>query len=184
MKCKSCKADFEPFSAHNSTIKQTMCVQCLIAKGNEKRIKTAKKEWAKEKSELKAKLKTKSEWLNEFQVLFNTYIRERDVGKPCISCDAVMAKSDINAGHFFSVGAYPNLRFNEDNVHSQCIYCNKHLHSNATEYSIRLPYRIGRERYDKLLMQRNESGKLSVADIKEQITKYKNLIKELQSKRV
>lgn len=183
MKCKSCKADFEPFSAHNSTIKQTMCVQCLIAKGNEKRIKTAKKEWAKEKSELKAKLKTKSEWLNDFQKVFNTYIRERDCGKPCISCDKPL-RGKFDAGHYFTVGAYPNIRFNEDNVHGQCVECNQHKHGNITEYAIRLPYRIGQQRYDDLLIQRNDSNKLSVADIKEQTTKYKNLIKELQSKRV
>jgi hypothetical protein len=183
MKCK-CGKEFEPLTAHNSTIKQKMCVPCLIAKGAEKRIKTAKKEWSKEKAVMKDKLKKHSEWLNDLQKIFNTYIRTRDVGKPCISCDIKMQKSDVNAGHFFSVGAYPNLRFNEDNCHSQCIHCNKHLHSNATEYSIRLPYRIGQERYDKLLMDRNESNKLTVSEIKEKIDYYKKLTKELENKRL
>jgi len=135
MICKQCKAEFEPLTAHNSTIKQKMCVPCLIAKGNEKRIKTAKKEWSKEKAVIKEKLKTHSEWLNDFQKIFNTYIRVRDFGKPCISCDRPL-KDKFDAGHYFSVGAYPNIRFNNDNVHGQCVYCNQHLHGNISEYAM------------------------------------------------
>ena len=182
MKCK-CGNEFEPFSSHNSTIKQKMCVQCLIAKGNEKRAKTANSVWKKEKSELKEKLKTKSEWLNDFQKVFNTYIRERDYKKPCISCDKPLT-GKFDAGHYFTVGAYPNIRFNEDNVHGQCVECNQHKHGNIAEYSIRLPYRIGQQRYDKLLMERNESNKLSINDIKELIFIYREKVKQLQEKRI
>ena len=182
MKCKSCSNEFEPFSSHNSTIKQKMCVPCLIAKGSEKRAKTANSVWRKEKSELKEKLKTKSEWLNEFQKVFNTYIRERDYKKPCVSCDKPLA-GKFDAGHYFTVGAYPNIRFNEDNVHGQCVECNQHRHGNIAEYSIRLPYRIGQERYDKLLMSRNESNKLSIEDIKLLICSYKEKINIFQQNR-
>lgn len=182
MKCKSCGNEFEPFSSHNSTIKQKLCVQCLIAKGNEIRAKTANIVWKKEKSALKEKLKTKSEWLNDFQKVFNTYIRERDYKKPCISCDKPLI-GKFDAGHYFTVGAYPNIRFNEDNVHGQCVECNQHKHGNIAEYSIRLPYRIGQQRYDKLLMERNESNKLSVEDIKQLICSYKEKIKIFQQNR-
>ena len=181
IKCK-CGAEFEPLNAYNSTIKQKMCISCLIAKGAEKRNKTAKKEWSKEKALIKDKIKTHSEWLRDLQKVFNTYIRVRDYQKPCISCDRPLI-SKHDAGHFFSVGAYPNIRFNEDNVHGQCVYCNQHLHGNISEYAIRLPYRIGQERYDKLLLDRNESNKLTVSDIKVKIEYYKNKIKEIENKR-
>lgn len=177
MKCK-CGNDFEPMY-RNSILVSKLCVQCLIKKGQEKQ----RKSWQKEKSDLKAKLKTKSEWLNDFQKIFNTYIRERDLKKPCISCDkSLIGKFD--AGHYFTVGAYPNIRFNEDNVHGQCVECNQHKHGNIAEYSIRLPYRIGQQRYDKLLMERNDSNKLSIEDIKQLISDYKEKIKILQQNRM
>lgn len=181
MICK-CGNEFEPMTTYNSTIKQKKCLKCLIEGGNEKRRKEAKKEWSKEKADIKAKLKTHSEWLNDLQKVFNTYIRTRDLNKPCISCDRPLS-SKFDAGHFFSVGAYPNIRFNEDNVHGQCVYCNQHLHGNVSEYAIRLPYRIGQERYDTLLLKRNESGKLSIEEIKQAIAHYNNLTNELKSKR-
>jgi len=182
MKCK-CGNEFEPMTTYNSTIKQKQCLQCLIKHGNEKRKKDSKKDWQKEKSELKAKLKTHSEWLKDLQAIFNTYIRERDKGKPCISCDTPL-KGKFDAGHFFSVGAYPNIRFNEDNVHGQCVYCNQHKHGNINEYAIRLPYRIGQERYDNLLISRNESNKLTTAEIKDKIAYYKEKVKFIQLNRI
>lgn len=181
MKCK-CGAEFEPMTAYNSTIKQKQCLQCLIKNGNEKRKKIERADWRKEKAETKAKLKTHSEWLKDLQSVFNAYIRERDAKKPCISCDKPLINK-FDAGHFFSVGAYPNIRFNEDNVHGQCVFCNQHRHGATNEYAIRLPYRIGQERYDKLLIDRNESNKFTVAEIKEKIAYYKLQIKKLQFNR-
>ena len=177
MKCK-CGNEFEPMY-RNDILVSKLCVKCLIDKGREKR----KKQWRKEKTELKARLKTKSEWLNDLQKIFNTYIRERDCGKPCISCDKPL-RGKYDAGHYFTVGAYPNIRFDEDNIHGQCVECNQHKHGNITEYAIRLPYRIGQQRYDDLLLRRNESNKLSVEDIKSKISEYKNKTKELQQKRL
>ena len=140
--CK-CGNEFEPYHKANSTIVSRICITCLLAKSNTKRKKTQRKET----KELKTALKTHSEWLRDLQKVFNTYIRERDKGKPCISCDRPLANK-FDAGHFFSVGAYPNIRFNEDNTNGQCVHCNQHKHGNVSEYAIRLPYRIGQERYD------------------------------------
>lgn len=79
--------------------------------------------------------------------IFNTFIRMRDKGKPCISCGAF---TDLQAGHFFSAGHYTHLRFNEDNVWGQCVRCNYHLHGNQAEYRIGLIKRIGEEKVKQL----------------------------------
>lgn len=176
MKCK-CGNEFEPMY-RNGLLITKLCFECLIRKGKEKQ----KKDWCKEKSEMKAKLKTKSEWLNDFQKVFNTFIRERDLGKPCISCNKQL-RGKYDAGHMFTVGAYPNIRFNEDNVHGQCVECNQHKHGNVAEYAIMLPLRIGQERYEKLLQDRNKSANLSIEDIKELIFKYKEKTKDIRLKR-
>lgn len=173
-KCLVCKDKFTP---QNNT--QIVCSPvCAINYMKKQNVKN----WKQDKKQLKIKLLTHKDYLNILQKVFNTYIRQRDKGKPCISCDKPYKQNDINASHFFSVGAYPNLRFNEDNVHSSCIRCNKELHGNIKEYDLRLPNRIGTERYNLLLESRNKPLKLSIEEIKELIAIYKQKTKELCSK--
>ena len=102
------------------------------------------KEWKKRKKVIKEELKTHSDYVKELQIVFNKYIRLRDKDKPCISCKN-MLKGKFDAGHFYSVGNYPGLRFNEDNVHGQCVHCNQWRGGNLHEYKDNLKIRIGEE---------------------------------------
>ena len=163
--CKICEKSFLPY-----TTTQPVCsFDCLIQYNSEKEAKKGVKIMKKE-------LLTHSDYLGLLQVVFNKYIRLRDKDKGCITCSRPF-RDKFDAGHFLSVGAYPNLRFNEDNVHGQCVHCNQHLHSNNAEYFVRLPERIGLDRFNKLLEQRNEPLKLSIPEIKTLIEKYKKLCK-------
>ena len=121
--------------------------------------------------------RTRTEWLSLLQIVFNKYIRLRDAGKPCISCDRPLGKV-FDAGHFLSVGRYPNLRFDESNTNGQCIYCNQHQHGNQIEYGLRLPLRIGQDAYNRLMNKRGDALKLTLDEIKELIKVYKLKIKE------
>ena len=78
---------------------------------------------------------------------FNAFIRERDKATKCISCSTGPIE---NAGHYYSAGHYPPLRFDEDDVHGQCIGCNKWKHGNLIEYRKGLVKRIGEERIKRL----------------------------------
>lgn len=172
IKCR-CGREFSPLY-QGGIRKSRVCLSCLAAKAREK----VKKDKKKKDKEAKEKLKTHSEWLQDLQKVFNKFIRIRDIDKPCISCGSrLIGKYD--AGHYFSVGAYPNLRFNEDNVHGQCVHCNQHKHGNINEYSLSLPLRIGIERFENLLAEREKPLKLSIEEIKEKIKYYKRKIKEL-----
>ena len=106
----------------------------------------------------KEKYKGKSvAWLKrECQKWFNRYIRIRDDGKPCISCGN---KNTSDASHFFSVRMYDALRFDEDNAHKSCTYCNRFAFGNIFYYTKRLPDRIGKERFDALVKRAEESKK-------------------------
>lgn len=86
--------------------------------------------------------------------MFNLYIRKRDDKLGCISCGS---HDQIQAGHYYSAGHYELLRFNEDNVHSQCLRCNYYLSGNLTHYREGLIKKIGIERVEKL----DEMAKLS-----------------------
>jgi predicted nucleic acid-binding Zn ribbon protein len=165
-KCKECGNTYTPFNS----LQQVCSHKCHS-------ILTEKKEWKKKKAELKVKLRTRTEWLNTLQKLFNQWIRLRDKNKGCISCDKPLT-AKFDAGHFLAVGSYPNLRFNEDNVHGQCVHCNQHKHGASAEYFIQLPNRIGLCKFNELLNSRNESLKLTLDEIQELIKIYKLKIKE------
>ena len=98
-------------------------------------------------SETKAKYITVPKLLQKATTKFNAFIRKRDAGKPCISCGQY---TTLQAGHFYSGGHYPNLKFNEDNVHGQCKRCNYFLSGNLTQYEKNLRERIGGDRVEQL----------------------------------
>lgn len=171
-KCVVCKDKFTP---QNNT--QIVCnPACAVEYMKRQR----SKEWKQQKKEIKQKLETKSEVLKAAQIVFNTYIRLRDKGKPCISCGSELVKT-YHAGHMFSVGSYPNLRFHENNVHGQCIECNLHKHGNVKEYDLRLQNILSKEEYSELLESRNKPLKLTLDEVKELIAIYKQKIKELKN---
>ena len=80
---------------------------------------------------------------------FNAFIRERDQDQPCISCGS---RTTLQAGHFYSGGHHSALRFNEDNVHGQCMRCNYYLSGNLNEYRKNLIKKIGVDRVEQLDM--------------------------------
>lgn len=174
IRCRRCKSDFEPIY-RNGIILSRLCLPCLSAKAKQK----VRKDHFRQTKEMKQQLKTKSNWLNDLQKVFNEYIRLRDRNKPCISCGKKLI-GKYDAGHYFTVGAYPNLRFYEDNVHGQCVECNQHKHGNISEYSLRLPNRIGQDCFNKLLEERNKLLNITIPEIQENIKYYKEKIKQLK----
>jgi hypothetical protein len=169
-KCKVCGVTFHPvYSSLQATCSAPKCI--LIHSQ-----KLASRKSKKELIDLKVRLKSVSQWRKELQQVFNRYIRERDKLKPCISCGKPL-KGKFDAGHYLSVGSYPNLRFSEDNCFGQCVECNQHKHGNLIEYSIGILQRIGPARVDRLMEARNQPLRLSVEEIKDKISYYKSKIK-------
>lgn len=180
--CKICKKKFEVQYSSTQVVCSFECSFEKVRRHQVKRGKEIAKEWKSRKSELKEKTMTISELLKLAQITFNTYIRLRDSNEPCISCGNKEAISGYDAGHFYSVGGYSSLRFNEDNVHKQCKRpCNMDLHGNFAEYRIRLIERIGIERVNDLEANRHKSVSYSREDLKDLISTYKQKIKELKN---
>jgi hypothetical protein len=96
-------------------------------------------------------LKTNSDWLREAQTSFNKYIRARDVGQDCISCDKPdNGKHQRHASHFIAVGESSKLRFNTYNVHTSCATCNDRHSGNLLKYRISLIKQIGVDKVEWL----------------------------------
>ena len=167
MRCKVCKNKFEPKWFLQKTCFDPKC----IIEWN-KKVKADK--WNKEKKAIKENLKTKGDYEKELQIVFNKFVRLRDKGNNCISCNKPCKKE--NAGHYRSVGSCPSLRFEELNVHLQCEYCNTHLHGNLIKYRINLISKIGIDKVE-LLESFNDLKKYSIEELKGLKEVYKLKIK-------
>ena len=179
-KCKECKTKFEPkYFNQKYCMEEDECIKAFTDGVRKKAEEKKKKEWRKEKKEIKDSLKTASDYRKELQVIFNSFIRLRDVNKPCISCNRPLVNK-YDAGHYFPSGSVPNLRYDEDNVHAQCVHCNRDKHGNLIEYGINLPDRIGIERLEQLKERRNEPLHLGIEEIKDLKLFYKQKIKLLE----
>ena len=137
-----------------------------------------------DKKETKRKLdamQTRPQLLKKAQTAFNAYIRARDKGKPCISCDKPLdgGANTFDAGHYRSVGSAPHMRFVEDNCHGQCKHCNNWLAGNHVEYRKRLLERIG-ERQLELLESDNTLRKYTKEGLEEIAKHYREETRRLE----
>ena len=166
-KCKVCKVVFTPI--------RSLQMVCSPVCGYEytKQLKT--KEWKVKKAKLKKEIMTVQELMKVAQIVFNKWIRQRDKGELCISCQKPPKKE--NAGHYFSSGGHKNVTFNEDNCHLQCEYCNTYLHGNLINYQIEIQKKIGADRLILLHEEAHKTRKFTRDELHEIITKYKNKLK-------
>ena len=170
-KCRVCKMSF---LAGSST--QVVCsLACSVSYVNEK----AAKQRRKENSLDRQRIKTKTQHLREAQTVFNRYIRLRDAGKPCISCDKPDdGTHQRHASHYRSVSAASQLRFDEANVSASCMQCNSHRSGNVVEYRIRLANKIGQDEVERLESS-HEVVKWDIDEIVVLKQRYREKIKEL-----
>ena len=171
MRCKNCKQKFEPIRFNHKYCLKDECIKAFVSEVKEKT-------WKETKTRMKSDLKTTQDWLKEAQIIFNKYIRLRDMGLPCVSCNTIPKKK--NAGHYFSSGGHSNVRFDEDNVHLQCEHCNTFLSGNLLNYQIGIEKRIGADRLIELQGKAHLEKRWSVDELKEIIKEYKTKVRQLQ----
>lgn len=178
-KCKVCKKPFKPFNS----LACVCSIDCSIqyAKDNkvQERVNNALNKAARaERKKAKDSIKTRSERLRDAQTAFNAYIRERDKNEPCISCGRYHTGQN-HAGHYRTVGAHPELRFNELNCHLQCSVCNNHKSGNIVEYRINLVKKIGADKVE-WLEGHHEPKKYSIEEIEQIKTTYRLKLRQLK----
>jgi hypothetical protein len=180
----ACGAQFVP-----SQLGQKVCGwSCGLAIAPVKQDKARKAIDQRERREIKVrkeKLKSRADHLREAQAAVNEYVRLRDAHLPCISCDSSPSDHDLitgsrwDAGHYRSVGACPELRFEPLNIHRQCVKCNRNLSGNAVEYRIRLVVRIGVEKV-AWIEGPHPARKYTVEEIKAIKAEFRAMTKDLK----
>ncbi|CAB4151747.1 Bacteriophage lambda NinG [uncultured Caudovirales phage] len=138
--CSVCK---DPFKQIYSTTQKVCSHKCAIILS---RIPKKTKEDKERKKIMVENITTIPQLIKKLEFEFNRFIRFRDLGQDCISCDKKLKDiRDYHAGHYYSAGHHSNIRFNELNVNGQCIECNTYLHGNLIKYRPKLENKIGNE---------------------------------------
>jgi hypothetical protein len=180
-RCRHCKEYGEVEAGVTVPLGWFCSMDHVIAHANEKskakQIKAFKKETVKLKKQVREH--DRSWHLKEAQSWFNKYIRLRDAGKPCISCDKPdNGQHQRHASHYRSVGACSSLRYDENNVHASCMTCNTHLSGNIREYTPRLIQKIGQAELERLQCAPKLKA-WTIDDLKEIIKAYKEKCKQM-----
>jgi hypothetical protein len=150
-KCKVCKTEFNPVRPMQKVCSPLCALEVSRQATEKKKAKEAQEDRKKTREKLDA-MRTKPQLVKLAQIAFNSYIRARDAGKPCICCGKPLGTepNSFDAGHYRSVGSAPHMRFVEDNVHGQTKYCNNYLASNPVGYRKGLIERIGLKRVEQI----------------------------------
>lgn len=170
--CTSCYPDWL-LNSENGRIKMEKALNKV--QSPRKELEKAVKE-KKERSALSAAH-------NTTKTIVHEYIRERDKGKPCISCGCNW-KPNFQAGHYYSAGSFETLKYDVNNIHGQCEQCNLFNSGNFENYTLLLPYRIGKEAFEKLTHLASIDKQFSkvwdvekLKSIREQIKEWKKKLK-------
>jgi hypothetical protein len=108
--------------------------------------------------------------------VFNAWIRERDSEDgffECVSCFRELPVKQMNAGHYVSKKNCLHLRYNEYNVHGECVWCNCFNESHLIGYRETLIGYYGLEKVLELEQARHNTVKFSSIDYLDIIEKYK-----------
>lgn len=178
-KCKACSEAFSPVRSLQ-VVCSPLCAIKFAKKAKARKEAVACREERKANREARERVKTRGDHLRELQASFNAWIRLRDLHQPCISCGRLPSwQGQWDAGHYRSRGSEPALRFEPDNVHKQCLPCNRHLSGNLIAYRVNLIEKIGLERVE-WLEGHHEAKKLTVPELQEMKAKFRAQFREMK----
>jgi len=114
--------------------------------------------------------------------IFSLYIRLRDADKKgictCITCKKKYHYTELDAGHFLSRRHF-SVRYDEQNVFSQCRYCNRYNAGQQFIYSIELEKKQ-KGLSKKLLKKSKQTQKFTTNDLQEMINLYQEKVESLK----
>ncbi|MDA3806634.1 MAG: recombination protein NinG [Thiomicrorhabdus sp.] len=138
---------------------------------------------------LKKTIMTRSDWIKKTKTACHNYIRARDEGKQCVTCDTVLFQGGVgggfDAGHYRDVGNSKHLEFHALNIFGQCKKCNNPAwggHSKIV-YRAEIVNRIGEDLVAKIDAD-NEPRKYTIQDFERLEVIFKRKLKLLKKQKV
>jgi hypothetical protein len=182
LKCCNCKDRFKRESMTNLPAGNFCSQDCIVdyaaSKGKKAVKDKAKKDHALRKRVFYANdLKTRKAAAKK---ACHDYIRLRDKGNPCICCGRPLGYK-FDAGHYLESGNNPKIRYDENNIHAQSVYCNQYQGGNSDDYRGRLIAKIGVDEVERLESMKGGTVKRTAQDYKDIEDYYKDKLKQLNS---
>lgn len=111
--------------------------------------------------------------------VFSNYIRQRDadVGGTvrCVTCRRLLFWKEAHAGHFVK-RQHRAVRWDERNVHAQCVSCNTYRGGQQDEYGLFIIRKYGNQVHEELLGRKHSVIKHTRADLQAMIDKYSGAV--------
>ena len=183
VKAKTCKnpacgVSFKPSFSTAQKVCSWACGLAIAPENREKARKAIAEVGRKEIRAAKERIKPRAQYVREAQQAFNEWVRLRDAALPCVSCGR-HHEGQYHAGHYRTVGANPELRFEPLNVHKQCAPCNNHKSGDIVNYRITLVRRIGLECVE-WLEGPHEAKRYTIQELQEIKANYRAMTRELK----
>ena len=124
--------------------------------------------------------------VDRLDTVFSRYIRLRDAMPSgmfrCISCGKIKPIEQADCGHFHS-RTHMSTRFDEDNCHAECRYCNRFSADHIIGYRENLIKKIGEQRFKLLDIKAHETKKWSHFELEQLAKYYRALVQKLQKEK-
>lgn len=185
LKCKGCSQYFPRetlIPSHKGKFHSIECMADWAYENKSKGKKEIKKVERKETKQRKKELMSRSQWYAKLQKLVNQYVTKiRDVGKPCCTCGTTNPDIKYDAGHCFTVGGRPDIRFDLSNIHIQCSQqCNVYGSGMVHEHKQFIIFNLGQSELDRLEMKGKSLKEQfpNWQDVELEIIRYRMLLRD------
>jgi hypothetical protein len=159
--------------------------QYLMAQNCKKRLSDEKKRNKAKRSETHRKKKEfyfndRKHQTELAQTAFNKWVRTVYLGQGCYTCDEKSQERQYQAGHYLTVGARGDRRYNPDNVRLQCVNCNMYNGGRQVVFRANLIDELGLTRVKALEANLDPSKKHSMDELRAVTTKFNRLTKAIK----
>lgn len=185
--CKHCGERFDPEDMYRPPAGLFCTVGHALAYARkkeeakrEKQRKADRKVQRKADTEKRKALMTRSQWYKRLERLVNQYVRWRDRDEPCCTCGTTNPAIKYDAGHFYTVAARSDIRFELTNIHKQCSRnCNQYGAGMRNEYEKFIARKYGAAHVDFLKIRQRPLHEVfpSWQDIEAEIIRYRALLR-------
>lgn len=138
----------------------------------------------KKKDSNTTKNNRKPDLVKKLDKVFSQYIRLRDVMPSgffkCISCGKIKPFAEADCGHYHS-RTHMATRFEEDNCHCECRFCNRMSADHLIGYRENLITKIGFSRVERLNVLAHSQKHWLDCELEEKIAYYKAEVKRLSA---
>ena len=157
--CIHCKERYEMLVSERSRRSMTglkgccndvECMTLAAMKSIEARKAKENKAWKERKEKGKIEVKTIAHWKKDLQDVVNWIVKQIDKDLPCISHPELKGFLRYDAGHYFTVKAHSDIRFNVHNIHKQNSQSNERNGGDGN-YVLGIKKRYGNEYLEMML---------------------------------